>query len=335
MLERSKSKRAFLPKGKQQKFIIEAKEKLGLSWKELAKILDISTRNLLDWKNEKFSMPFNSLKIICQKAKIKRPKNIKIKSAFWYVSKGAKIGGVNTYKKYGIVGGNPSYRKKKWKEWWENKGRFARNPILQQLPIKKPKKSTELAEFTGIVLGDGGLSENQLTITLNYKDDEKYIVFVIKLIKNLFDLSPTVHRETKNSVDNIVVSRKKLVEFLTREIGLKKGNKIKNQIDIPLWIKNNKNFRIACIRGLVDTDGSIFTHSYMSNKKVYHYKKMAFTSRSKPLALSVYNILKNLKLNPRIARKERDVWLDSIKNVRRYFKIIGSHNPKHLKRYRN
>ena len=73
-----KSKRVIFPKGYQKKFIIKSKNKLNFTWNQMAKNLNISTRNLIDWKNEKISMSFNALKILCKKTKIKMPKNIKI-----------------------------------------------------------------------------------------------------------------------------------------------------------------------------------------------------------------------------------------------------------------
>lgn len=334
MAKSFKSKRAIFPKNKQKKFILNAKKRLNLTWNQIAKMLNISTRNLTDWKNEKIYISFDAVKIICKIIKISIPKNIEIRKPFWYANKGAKIGGIAVYQKYGIIGGNPEYRKKKWRKWWEQEGKFKKHIIVNKtLPIKKPRKSRALAEFVGIVLGDGGISKYQLTITLNFKDDKNYIKFVVKLIKKLFSVNPSIYREEKKSIDNIVVSRIKLVKFCVEKLGLKIGNKIKQQIDIPNWIKRNKKFQIACIRGLVDTDGSIFTHNYKVNGKIYSYKKIDFSSSSYPLLNSVYLILKKLGLKPRITRDNKKIRLENIKDVKKYFLIVGSHNQKHLKRY--
>ena len=101
-----------------------------------------------------------------------------------------------------------------------------------------------------------------------------------------------------------------------------------------IWIKRNKKFQIACVRGLIDTDGSVIIHKYGVNGKLYNYKKLQFTSLSRPLLLSVYKILKDLEVNPRLAR-QKEVWIDSKMSVKKYFDIVGSHNLKHLNRYRN
>ena len=68
------------------------------------------------------------------------------------------------------------------------------------------------------------------------------------------------------------------------------------------------------------------------NEKLYSYKKLSFTNLSKPLVIFVYKTMKNIGLNPRMSRN-KDVWLDSINDMKKYFKIIGSHNQKHLNRY--
>ena len=86
------------------------------------------------------------------------------------------------------------------------------------------------------------------------------------------------------------------------------------------------------MRGLFDTDGSVVFHRYLVSKKEYCYKKLEFCSLSPSLRKSVYNILFDLNLHPRMAR-EKSVWLDSKNSVKRYFEIINSHNSKHLKRY--
>jgi len=331
MVKKIKSKRVHFPKGEQNKFI--NKILLRTTIKDVTKICNFSERTIRDWRREKFLMDYEALLKLCKKINISIPPNIKLKDHYWYVYKGASIGGQTVLKKYGKIGGNPEYRKKKWYEWWEKEGKFKKNlAIKPSIPIKEPRKSKKLAEFVGIVMGDGGLTERQLIITLHHKDDREYGEFVSTLIKNLFNVPVSKYHRKKISTNSFVVSRTKLVKFCTEKLGLKIGNKIKQQIDIPLWVKNDKEYSIACVRGLVDTDGSVFTHKYKVNNKTYKYKKLTFTTLSRPLLFSVYKILRDLKLNPRIAR-DKDIWLDSIKDMQKYFQTVNSHNPKHLKRY--
>ena len=335
LLKKNLKKRAIFLPGEQRRFLLKAMENLNLSWSLFSKKIGAHKRTLNDWKREAYSTPLNVIRKISVVAKVKIPESIEIKEPFWYVNKGAKVGGLAVYKKYGRIGGDPEYRKKKWYEWWEKKGKHKHHPIINVcIPIKKPKRSEGLAEFVGIVLGDGGISQRQVTITLHYKDDKEYSKFVVNLIKRLFDVPVGIYFRKKDSVVNYIVSRSELVRFCIEKLGLKRGNKIKQQVDIPDWIKKNKVYCIACVRGLVDTDGCIFTHRYKVNGKWYAYKKLSFTSFSEPLRNSVFNILKDNGLNPRLAQG-RDVRLDSIGNMQKYFKIFNSHNPKHLKRLKN
>ncbi|TSA45755.1 hypothetical protein D4R51_01250 [bacterium] len=334
MAERCKSKRVKFPNNKQRDFLFSAKNKIGINWSEFAKILKISTRNLSDWKQEKLTLPLSAVKTICKKAGLRLPQNIKLLSPYWYAKKGARKGGLAVLKKYKIVGGDPKIRMKRWQEWWEKEGKFKKQPILDRFPIKKPPFSAKLAEFVGIVLGDGGISQRQVSITLNRETDKEYIKFVKKMIKSLFGVSPGLYSHLKSKADTIVVSRTELVDYLTqKKLGLKTGNKVKQKIDIPKWILRKKEYKIACLRGLMDTDGTVIIHKYKSNNQYYVYKKLGFTSRSFPLLKSVNNILIELKIKNRIAKDQYDIRIEAIDDVKKYFDLVGSSNPKHLKRY--
>lgn len=322
--------RAFLPKGEQKKFIEKILSQISI--KEAAELTRISERTIRDWRRELFSMDFNTIQKLCKETNIDLPKNLTTKDRYWYTSIGASAGGIAVWKKYRKIGGDPEYRKRKWHEWWEKEGKYKTNFITFAKPINKPNYSEELAEFTGIILGDGGINPRQIIITLHYKDDKKYGKFVVNLIKKIFNVPVGTCYRKKSSVINYVISRIELVRFCTEKLGLKQGNKVKQQIDIPQWIKQNKQYAIACVRGLVDTDGCIFNHKYKVKKKWYSYKKLSFTSYSKPLRESVSNILKNNGLGPRLAQN-RDVRIDSIKDMKKYFRIFNSNNPKHLNKF--
>jgi len=331
MAKQSNSKRAFLPKKQQEKFINKILSKIPI--KKAAKLCNLSERTIRDWRRTKFSMDLKLIQRLSKTINIPLPRNIKIKNRYWYVKNGSLAGGIAVFKKYGRVGGDQEYRKKKWFEWWEKEGKFKKHPIINVcLPVEKPKKSDELAEFIGILVGDGGITKRQITITLNHIDDKEYSKFVIKLIKKLFNVKPSVYHDAKNSVNDIVISRTELVKFFVL-LGLPIGNKVKQQIDIPKWIKTNKNFLIACLRGLVDTDGCIIKHCYRVNGKIYNYKKLAFSSRSSPLIKTVHNSLKKFGFSARITKYEKDVRIESKNDMQKYFKLIGSHNPKHLRKY--
>lgn len=181
-------------------------------------------------------------------------------------------------------------------------------------------------------MGDGGITKRQVTVTLNKEDDRLYVLYVTKLIKGLFGVEPSLY--TKNNGEkavNIVVSRTHLVKCCST-LGLKIGNKIKQNLDIPEWVQNEKLFLLACIRGLVDTDGCMFQETHRIKGRSYSYPRLAFTSASPPLRLSVTRALEDIGLHPRL-RTKRNVQLEVGAEIRKYFKVVGTSNPKHRERF--
>ncbi len=199
-------------------------------------------------------------------------------------------------------------------------------------PFKKPRVGRRLAECIGILMGDGGISRYQVVVSLHHINDREYAVYVENLLKDLFGVSPSVHHSPHKAVRNITISRVGLVKYL-HELGLPIGNKLAYKFDMPDWIKQNQHYKTACLRGLVDTDGSVFTHTYRSKGKQYSYKKLSFTSASPALLSTVHSALRELNLHSRKG-SNHDVRLDSRADMKQYFSVVGTRNPKHLRRYR-
>lgn len=330
MTKQSKDKRAIFPPNKQRAFLERVGEFLSVT--DVARISHCSERAVRDWRREKFSMPLAVIQALSARTNVPVPKNIKIQDAYANNAKAGKMGIAAVIKKYGGIPRDEKYRKKQWCLWWESTGKFEKNLIFETKAVYKPRRSVELAEFVGIMMGDGGISKYQIAITLHHIDDLEYTSFVASIIEKLFKVTPSIYHSPKDSINDIVVSRKELVQYL-HKLGLPIGNKVKQQFDIPEWIKRNEKFSIACLRGLVDTDGSVFTHRYRVKNTQYAYKKLSFTSASTPLLKSAHAILRKLGLNSKL--RTRDVRLESIADMKRYFLIIGSHNPKHLRRYKS
>ena len=318
-------KRVIFPKGKQRDFLVSAQKKLNLTACSFVELLKISVRTFTDWKREKYSISLFALEEICQILKTSLPKDIEVKDAFWYTLKGGIAGGQAVYKKYGKIGGDENYRKSQWREWWETQGKYEKHPIIGvRKKIKKPKYSRALAEFVGILLGDGGLSKYQLKITTNVKE-KAYIAYQKKLIKKIFGVSPSEHLRN-NSHINIEVSRKNLVDFCKEITGLSPGDKLKQGLDIPLWIKNNVRYQKYCLRGLIDTDGSLFYERHKIGEKIYQYPRLNFVSYSPALIKSVFDVFHNLGFHPVVRRNNLAVQIENYQEIKRYFKFIGSHN---------
>lgn len=318
------------PKGAQRRFIEVVQGKSTLSLSGIASILGVSTRTLSDWKREKFFMTDTALSKLCALANVPRPSGVEELEKFWNVQKAGLSGGKAKYAKYGKVAGSENSRKKKWQEWLEKDGR---NKIRERFtkPIRIPEISERLAEFVGIMLGDGGITPYQIKITLDAVTDKEYAVFVCSLIEELFNVKPGKRYRTDSRAVDIFVSRTNLVQFCT-ELGLPIGNKIRQKISIPKWILENPKYSLACVRGLVDTDGCFFMHRYKIDTKHYAYPKVDFTSRSRALLLDVATVLQNQGFYVKLSPARSYIRIESREGFARYVRIFGTSNPKHQKK---
>jgi transcriptional regulator with XRE-family HTH domain len=334
MAEQIANKRVKFPEGKQRLFIAQVNRKLNLRRDQLAEIFSINRRTLSDWCREKSTMNYKAILELHKKYNISIPKEIKILPQFWYINRAAKLGAFMRNKLYGNLGtpegrrrgGLATIRK------FMHKPELAKKLGLRIIKgIKRPKSGLQLAEFIGIVLGDGGLTGYQLKITFNRDTDAEYADFVKELVKKLFKLTPRIIPKKSDKGSDIAIYSKNLVEFLESK-GLKRGNKVRNKVDVPFWIKQNNSFRLACLRGLMDTDGSCYAYSHNVNKKRHHNIALCFTNASEALIRSVYDIFDNNGYSPSISGRHVYVYRES--KINKYFQKVGTHNSKHLANYK-
>ena len=194
--------------------------------------------------------------------------------------------------------------------------------------VTLPKHSTVLAEFFGVMLGDGGINNPwQANVTLNAIKDKEYVVYVSKLCYELFGIIPPVRKRKGKQALVVSLASTTVVDFLV-ENGLSRGNKLKNGLRIPQWILGSKKWRVACVRGLVDTDGCIFIHKHKVAGKTYQNIGLCFTSYSPELLAQVATILEEFLIIPHISGQGRNIYLYSEDMVARYLKIFGSSNAR-------
>lgn len=322
------SDRIVFRKGKQAQYILACKGNIDISWTNLAKKLEISCRALRDWSKEKKKMSYKSAVLLSKIANIVLPEDIEIMKWSDHLRKISVKGGTNHYIKYGKIC-DERVRKDAWNKWWNNEGKYKDFEIYKRKEIQIPEKGIHLAEFVGIVLGDGNISDYAVRITLDSLSDKDYITYVSLLIMKLFNVTPKIFKHKKFRAVDIVMHRKNIVDFCVT-LGLKIGNKIKQNVDIPQWIKDNNDYSIACVRGLIDTDGCFFRHSYMSNGKRYSYIKIAFTNRNSSILKSVKEILINLGFCVRMTKDGDDIRIENKKDVARYLNVIGTSNLKFI-----
>ncbi len=203
------------------------------------------------------------------------------------------------------------------------------------MDIKKKdlKKNIDLAEFFGIMLGDGNIYINKrsghyLIRVFIGKREVDYRLYVSRLIKKIFGVTPKYYLFRQS--EYVLYFNSKSIAYLLLDLGLVHGDKKRNKVRIPHWIFANSNYLKACIRGLVDTDDCLY--------KKYKYPKILqieFYSGVLTLLLDFRRALIRLgfKVSRIIQRKNGAApkcGIYSKEEVKRYCDEIGFKNPKHL-----
>jgi len=319
--------RVKFPKNQQKIFFDSVRRKTGFNWTKIALLCKVHPRSVSGWAREKQLPTENSIKILCKVSELPFPQSDLV-DEYWSTKKAGKIGGRNNVLKNGnpgtvdgrIKGGKNSVKV----------NQKLNNDFVKRKEINLPKHSDVLAELFGIILGDGHLRNGRFGITLNKFVDSDYSVYVSSIIKFLFGLCPRVY--VRNNFIQIDLISIVATEFLIKN-GLKTGNKVTHQVDVPLWIKKNESYSQRCVRGLIDTDGSVYLDKHKIRERNYASLCIDFTNHSRPLLNFVktylsshnYNVTQNL-WNIRIRRNN---------DVKRFFMEIGFSNIKHENKFIN
>ena len=206
----------------------------------------------------------------------------------------------------------------------------------------------ELAEFVGVFIGDGCLSEyarknrpsnvRVILFTGSWEKDSDYYQRIIKDISyKYFKYGIRIyHRKDDNTV-RFFITNKNAISFLIA-LGYNFGPKSETVFILSV-IFNNKNCSLACIRGIFNTDGCIYKRynkMYRNHKKLYSkYKVVQFKSNSYLLIKQIDLILKreNILVNKIIKDKKASVLrITSQKDIDKFISIVGMNHNYHINR---
>lgn len=163
--------------------------------------------------------------------------------------------------------------------------------------IDKRKKSV-LAYVIGVALGDGNLSNpNGRAVRLRVSCDAKYPNLVNNIKKAIQTVFPENKVSTVNKPRNCVdisCYSNQWEELLGWKA--KGGPKHKQNVNMPAWIFKSKKYLANCLKGLIETDGSIYEDR--------GYQMMMFTTIIPGLAESFNLGVKNLGFEPHLYKLE-------------------------------
>jgi len=189
------------------------------------------------------------------------------------------------------------------------------------------------AECLGIISGDGCLSYSfpksqtgpkyYIYICGHSKDDLDFLIHTKELIKILFNKETSINFRSDKNCAYIKFSDKRIFNELSNYLPI--GDKY-NSIRIPEEVLNsNKLFR-SFIKGYFDTDGTVIHVKGYPRLEIKSKSQLLLEqSLSKLRALGFYGSLSKCKECYRLE-------IPGEKNLRRWLKLIGFSNKKHLKK---
>src|SRR3989338_9983480 len=185
--------RIICPPGEQRRFILEVLKKSGLTVVSLAKYLHTGKTNIHHWKNSngKNHAPYEIISKLANEFHISMPAILDIKDENWGRRKGAVLGLL------------------KWSHKRVN-------------TFYVPQKNTLLAEFCGIVLGDGGVTNSQCQISLNSEADLAYITNVNNMNKTLFHCKVGNYKDKRSKVITTTITGVRFI-ILLKKFGIFRG----------------------------------------------------------------------------------------------------------------
>lgn len=321
-----------MPTRTQREFFSRLKARSKLTWSALAKQCGVSERTLRDWARAKYTPSQEAVSYLSTRFTVPRPSRTVLLERYWYIKHYARRGALARLRLFGPPGNQASRRKggiisqqrrRERPQYYRLLGCNVRKEVPRLTP------SQGLAELFGIILGDGGITDYQVRITLDAKVDKKYVPFVARLMLSFFHEKPSISR--RKNVINITISGAGVVEALEK-LGLKRGNKVKHQVAIPSWIIDHQAYARACVRGLMDTDGCVFFHRHRTKGIPYVHCGLTLTNNSRAILDGVLTILKIDHFSPSVAGGNK-LYLYNFEEVKRYFELVGTSNPKHLLRF--
>ena len=324
--------RLFFESGLQGKWLRQALSRKEVTVAKIANLCNVSERTIRDWLREKFHMSSIAANLISNKYKIALPTNVKFDHDYWYGRDNARKGALARLKIYGppgtkegrVKGGKISQQRRRLTPENYKNCKIAKN-------FQKLLESNSLAELVGIILGDGGITSSQLKITLNKESEYNYINYISNLELKVFGERPKLYaskKDQKYKAVNLVLTGVNLISNLN-DIGLHCRNKVKEQVSVPKWITTQQNYSLACLRGLIDTDGGIFTHKHGKNLNL----GLTFTSHSIPLLNFVLQIFLKVGYHAKLAGD--GIYLYRESEVVKYAREIRFSNNHHIERLNN
>ena len=193
------------------------------------------------------------------------------------------------------------------------------------------KSNKDLYEFYGIMIGDGCISkyicQNKTHFEIRIEgnsitDIDYYKSHLKRLISSLVNKNPAIYfRKDCNGIC-IRFHSKEFALFLNRELGFPLGRK--GQIGINEKLLKDRDKINAVLRGIFDTDGSLYFIKNNSPKRFYPV--IEIVSISKKLLQQISDVLRKKGLKVTQGHGRNSVKLNGKKNLKGWMDLIGTNH---------
>lgn len=199
--------------------------------------------------------------------------------------------------------------------------------LLSKLKLEK------LAEFVGIILGDGCIRKydnyTSIKISLNSETDWQYSLYVKKLILSLFKIEPIVKQRKDAKAVELFIFKRDVINFLTKDLGMATSPK-RGKAKIPKLFLNTQ-FENFILRGYFDTDGCVV----LTNNNGSPYIRLEMKISPSPMQSQFIDILKRKGFHFGVYKVRKDevrVQLNGKEQLKKWANLVGFSNTKHIKR---
>ena len=214
--------------------------------------------------------------------------------------------------------------------------------------MNSTKISKGLAEFYGAMIGDGCLSkyfsnydkkEKFCVLLTGHTHDEPYYRKTIRpIFQKEFGINGCIRFKKKDNVVRFETISKRIFLFFVN-LGFPVG--LKGNLSIPNQIMEDETLALCCVRGIFDTDGSVYNRyskKYANHSKKYNYKNIEIKMIARTTIEQIKIILENHNIKTSKIRIHKNSYVLNIHNqdsIKQFFEEVKPSNKYHTERYLN
>ena len=201
-----------------------------------------------------------------------------------------------------------------------------------------------IAELIGVIIGDGcivyrpKLGKYCIEIVGDNKRDREYFSYLAYLVFSAIGKYPHIAYRSRGL--RLRFYSKEFVAFLTLDLDMAHGKGKGKKVSIPQQIFNSHELLVSCIRGIADSDGTIFLSHKVGCKDPYI--TIEITTTSKTLAQQLLAALASFGFRVRWRRYHKEgalpiyrISLNGESQACKWFDKIGFSNKRKSSKYLN